>query len=67
MSDEFKVIPPSTKVYCPTRGEGWTLTGITGIHENTSVMFGGVRYTIPAKQIIDELLPAYQQYQATKG
>ncbi|CAM4007301.1 hypothetical protein [Pseudoalteromonas byunsanensis] len=59
MSDEFKVIPPTTKVLCPERGEGWTLTGITGIYEHTSVMFNGVRYTIPAKEIVEHLLPNY--------
>ncbi|MCF6433906.1 MULTISPECIES: hypothetical protein [Pseudoalteromonas] len=59
MSDEFKVIPPTTKVLCPERGEGWTLTGITGIHEHTSVMFNGVRYTIAAKEIVEHLLPNY--------
>lgn len=60
MSEEFKVIPPTTKVYCPERGEGWTLTGITGIDENASVMFSGVRYTISAKEIIGSLLPNYE-------
>ena len=64
MSDDFVVIPPTTKVYCPERGEGWTLTGITGNEENTSVMFSGVRYTISAKQIVEELLPNYQNRQA---
>ena len=64
MSDDFVVIPPTTKVYCPERGEGWTLTGITGIEENTSVMFSGVSYTISAKQIVEELLPNYQNRQA---
>ncbi|MEJ6473839.1 hypothetical protein [Pseudoalteromonas piscicida] len=59
MSEEFKVIPPTTKVYCPERGEGWTLTGITGIDENASVMFSGVRYTISAKEIVESLLPNY--------
>lgn len=63
MSDEFTVIPPTTKVYCPERGEGWTLTGITAMKENTSVMFNGVRYTIPAKKIVTELLPNYAKYQ----
>lgn len=57
MSDEFKVIPPTTTVYCPERGEGWTLTGITSIDEFTSVMFDGVRYTLPAREIIEQLLP----------
>lgn len=59
MSEEFKVIQPTTKVFCPEKGEGWTLTGITGIDEQTSVMFKGVRYTIPAKKIVEELLPNY--------
>lgn len=63
MTNEFTVIPPTTKVYCKERGEGWTLTGITAINENTSVMFNGVRYTIPAKQIINELLPNYAKFQ----
>ena len=54
---EFKVVPPTTTVYCEKRGEGWTLTGITGINENASVMFDGVRYTIPAEEIINTLLP----------
>lgn len=57
MSDNFKVIQPTTTVYCPMRGEGWTLTGITNINEFTSVMFNGVRYTLPAKEIIEQLLP----------
>ena len=65
MSDDFVVIPPTTKVYCPERGEGWTLTGITGIDENTSVMFSGVRYTISAKKIVEELLPNYQNRQTS--
>lgn len=65
MSDDFVVIPPTTKVYCPERGEGWTLTGITGIDENTSVMFSGVRYTISAKKIVEELLPNYQSRQSS--
>ncbi|KZN30941.1 hypothetical protein N480_03015 [Pseudoalteromonas luteoviolacea S2607] len=56
---EFTVIPPTTKVLCKEKGEGWTLTGITGIDEHTSVMFNGVRYTLPAKKIVDELLPNY--------
>ncbi|TMO60293.1 hypothetical protein [Pseudoalteromonas aurantia] len=59
MSEEFEVIQPTTKVFCPEKGEGWTLTGITGIDEQTSVMFNGVRYTIPAKKIVEELLPNY--------
>lgn len=59
MSDEFQVIQPTTKVLCPERGEGWTLTGITGINEQTSVMFNGVRYTISARKIVEELLPNY--------
>ncbi|BBN81568.1 hypothetical protein PA25_15530 [Pseudoalteromonas sp. A25] len=67
MSDEFKVIPPTTKVLCPERGEGWTLTGITGIDEHTSVMFSGVRYTIPAKKIVEELLPNYLKQNSTNG
>ncbi|MFY8328430.1 hypothetical protein [Pseudoalteromonas sp. ZZD1] len=57
MTEEFKVIQPTTTVYCPKRGEGWTLTGITSIDEFTSVMFDGVRYTLPAREIIEELLP----------
>ena len=57
MNDEFKVIQPTTTVYCPKRGEGWTLTGITNINEFTSVMFDGVRYTLPAKEIVEQLLP----------
>ncbi len=61
MSDEFKVVPPTTTVYCPERGEGWTLTGITSIEEHTSVMFDGVRYTIPAREIIEVLLPNQQR------
>ncbi|WP_404340115.1 hypothetical protein [Pseudoalteromonas mariniglutinosa] len=60
MSDEFKVIQPTTTVYCTERGEGWTLTGITAIDEFTSVMFDGVRYTLPAREIIEVLLPAQQ-------
>ena len=59
MSEEFQVIQPTTKVLCPERGEGWTLTGITGINEQTSVMFNGVRYTISARKIVEELLPNY--------
>lgn len=58
---EFKIIPPTTKVFCNERGEGWTLTGITDIDEYTSVMFNGVRYTIPAKEIIEELLPNFEK------
>lgn len=57
MSENFKVIQPTTTVYCPKRGEGWTLTGITSIEEYTSVMFDGVRYTLPAREIIEQLLP----------
>ena len=57
MSDGFKVIQPTTTVYCPERGEGWTLTGITSIDEFTSVMFDGVRYTLPAREIVEQLLP----------
>ncbi|AYM86672.1 hypothetical protein [Pseudoalteromonas agarivorans] len=57
MSDDFKVIQPTTTVYCPKRGEGWTLTGITNINEFTSVMFDGTRYTLPARKIVEELLP----------
>ncbi|CAH9058319.1 hypothetical protein PSECIP111951_01858 [Pseudoalteromonas holothuriae] len=63
MSDEFKVIPPTTKVLCPELGEGWTLTGITGMQEQTSVMFSGVRHTIAAKKIVEELLPNYLKQQ----
>ncbi|PHI35173.1 hypothetical protein CBQ28_20805 [Pseudoalteromonas sp. GCY] len=63
MSQEFTVIPPTTKVYCPERGEGWTLTGITGIDENASVMFSGVRYTISAKEIVESLLPNFKNRQ----
>lgn len=61
MTDEFKVIPPTTTIYCPTRGEGWTLTGITGIDEHTSVMFSGVRHTLPAREIVEKLLPQRKQ------
>lgn len=61
MSQTFKVIPPTTKVFCQERGEGWTLTGITDINEQTSVMFNGTRYTIPAKVIIEELLPNFEK------
>ncbi|ATC94600.1 hypothetical protein [Pseudoalteromonas tunicata] len=57
MSDSFKVIPPTTTVYCQERGEGWTLTGITSINERTSVMFDGTRYTLDAKEVIEVLLP----------
>lgn len=57
----FTVVPPTTTVYCEERGEGWTLTGITDINENTSVMFNGTRYTIPAKEIVEKLLPAQQR------
>jgi hypothetical protein len=61
MSNEFKVIQPTTTVYCPIRGEGWTLTGITDINEFTSVMFDGVRHTLTAREIIEVLLPAQQK------
>ena len=61
MSQSFKVIPPTTKVFCQERGEGWTLTGITDINEHTSVMFSGTRYTIPAKKIVEELLPNFEK------
>lgn len=64
---EFKMIQPTTTVYCHERGEGWTLTGITGIDENTSVMFGGKRYTIPAKEIIETLLPNQIERENQKG
>lgn len=64
---KFKVIPPTTTVYCKQRGEGWTLTGITDIDENTSVMFGGTRYTIPAKEIIEKLLPNQIEREKQKG
>lgn len=57
MTESFKVIPPTTTVYCPTRGEGWTLTGITSLNERTSVMFGGTRYTINAQEVVEVLLP----------
>ncbi|KPH64865.1 hypothetical protein AMS58_08520 [Pseudoalteromonas porphyrae] len=60
MSKDFEVIQPTTTVYCPTRGEGWTLTGITSIEEFTSVMFNGVRHTLPAREIIESLLPNQQ-------
>ncbi|AOT08365.1 hypothetical protein [Pseudoalteromonas luteoviolacea] len=60
---EFTVIPPTTKVLCPEKGKGWTLTGITGLDEHTSVMFQGVRYTLPAKLIVEELLPNYLESQ----
>lgn len=56
-TEENIVVPPTTTVYCPERGEGWTLTGITGRHEFVSVMFDGTRYSLPATLIIDELLP----------
>ncbi len=59
----FKVVPPTTKVYCDERGEGWTLTGITHIDEKTSVMFNGVRYTIDARHVVDVLLPNYLKRQ----
>ena len=61
MSQAFKVIPPTTKVFCHERGEGWTLTGITDIDEHTSVMFNGTRYTIPAKKIVEVLLPNFEK------
>ena len=64
---EFKVVPPTTTVYCHERGEGWTLTGITGIDENASVMFGGTRYTIPAQEIINTLLPNQLKREQEKG
>ncbi|QPB83323.1 hypothetical protein CWC22_010100 [Pseudoalteromonas rubra] len=67
MSEEYIVIPPTTKVWCPEKGEGWTLTGITGIEENTSVMFNGVRYTIAAQKIVEELLPNYQAREKEQG
>ncbi|SFC06032.1 hypothetical protein [Pseudoalteromonas denitrificans] len=57
MSTEFKVVPPTTTVFCPERGEGWTLTGITNINEKTSVMFSGVRYTLDAREVVEVLLP----------
>lgn len=57
MTDTFKVIQPTTTVYCPQRGEGWTLTGITNINEKTSVMFNGVRYTLDAREVVEVLLP----------
>lgn len=66
MSDNFKVIQPTTTVYCPQRGEGWTLTGITSIDEFTSVMFDGVRYTLPAREIIEQLLPNQEARQNSK-
>ena len=65
MSEEFKVIQPTTTVYCKERGEGWTLTGITSIDEHTSVMFDGVRYTLPAREIVEVLLP--QQLEREKN
>lgn len=57
MTDTFKVIQPTTTVYCPKRGEGWTLTGITSINEKTSVMFDGIRYTLDAREVVEILLP----------
>ncbi|MBE0363987.1 hypothetical protein PULV_a1524 [Pseudoalteromonas ulvae UL12] len=57
MTDTFKVIQPTTTVYCPKRGEGWTLTGITSINEKTSVMFDGIRYTLDAREVVEVLLP----------
>ncbi|PAJ73948.1 hypothetical protein CJF42_13135 [Pseudoalteromonas sp. NBT06-2] len=57
MSTEFKVIQPTTTVYCPERGEGWTLTGITDINEKTSVMFNGKRFTVDAREVVEILLP----------
>jgi hypothetical protein len=64
---DFKIVPPTTKVFCKQRGEGWTLTGITGIEENTSVMFAGTRYTISAREIIDEMLPNQLARENEKG
>ena len=61
MSKEFEVIKPTTKVLCKELGEGWTLTGITGIEEQTSVMFSGIRHTISARKIVEELLPNYMK------
>lgn len=58
---EFKVVQPTTTVYCPERGEGWTLTGITDINEHTSVMFNGVRHTLSAREIVEQLLPNQQK------
>ncbi|MBS3796794.1 MULTISPECIES: hypothetical protein [unclassified Pseudoalteromonas] len=58
--EQFIMVPPTTTVYCPQRGEGWTLTGITGIDEYTSVMFDGVRYTLSAREIVEQLLPNQQ-------
>ena len=63
MADDFIMVPPTTTVYCPKRGEGWTLTGITGIEEFVSVMFDGVRYTLSAKEVVEELIPNQQQRQ----
>jgi hypothetical protein len=57
MITEFKVIQPTTTVFCHERGEGWTLTGITDINEKTSVMFGGTRYTVDAREVVEVLLP----------
>jgi len=57
MTQEFKVIQPTTTVYCSERGEGWTLTGITNINEKTSVMFSGTRYTVDAREVVEVLLP----------
>ena len=57
MTDTFKVIQPTTTVYCPKRGEGCTLTGITSINEKTSVMFDGIRYTLDAREVVEILLP----------
>ena len=67
MNDKFEVIQPTTTVYCPKRGEGWTLTGITAIDEFTSVMFDGVRYTLPAREIIEELLPNQENRNKNKS
>lgn len=63
----FKIVPPTTKVYCEQRGEGWTLTGITGLDENTSVMFGGTRYTISAREIVEQMLPNQLARESHKG
>jgi hypothetical protein len=57
MSTEFKVVQPTTTVFCNERGEGWTLTGITNINEKTSVMFNGTRYTVDAREVVEVLLP----------
>ncbi|WP_462158325.1 hypothetical protein [Pseudoalteromonas sp. GB56] len=65
MHEQYVKVPPTTTVYCPERGEGWTLTGITGIDEYTSVMFDGVRHTISAKEIVEQLLPNQQAREVT--